>query len=72
MVARQDMDSIYKVGRQEAAVSQFWQGYLWGVSQNFVASIIVGVPAFLHLHAKLNRHHREVMQNGTSASTEPI
>lgn len=53
-------------------MSAFWQGYLWGVSQNFVASIIVGVPAFLHLHAKLNRHHREVMQNGTSASTEPI
>jgi hypothetical protein len=40
-------------------VSGFWSGYLLGVSQNFVASIVLGVPAFLHLHRKLDRHHRE-------------
>lgn len=51
-------------------MSTFWQGYLWGVTQNFVASIILGVPAFLHLHAKLNRHHAEVMRHGTTNPAE--
>jgi hypothetical protein len=37
----------------------FWGGYLLGVSQNFVASLVLGIPAFLHLHRKLDRHHRE-------------
>jgi len=30
-----------------------------GVLGNLVASAILGVPAFLHLHRKLNQHHRE-------------
>lgn len=54
----------------EVQVSAFWQGYIWGVSQNFVASLILGVPAFLHLHAKLNRHHRELMSDGTANPAE--
>lgn len=45
-------------------MSAFWTGYLAGVSQNFVASLVLGVPAFLHLHAKLDRHHREVTGHG--------
>lgn len=38
----------------------FWAGYLAGVSQNLVASALLGIPALWHLHAKLDRHHREV------------
>jgi len=33
--------------------------FLVGVIGNLCASAILGVPAFVHLHRKLNRHHRE-------------
>lgn len=42
----------------------FWAGYLLGVSQNFVASLVLGIPALWRLHAKLDRHHREVLRRG--------
>lgn len=40
-------------------MSAFWVGYLAGVSQNFVASLVLGIPAFVHLHKTLKRHHRQ-------------
>ena len=40
-------------------MGSFWGGYLLGVSQNFVASIVLGVPALWHLHKRLKRHHRQ-------------
>lgn len=31
-----------------------------GVGANVIASVLLGLPAFLHLHIKLNRHQREL------------
>lgn len=42
-------------------MSGFWVGYLAGVSQNLVASAVLGFPALWRLHKKLDRHHREAM-----------
>ena len=39
----------------------FWAGYLAGVSQNLVASVVLGVPALWHLHKKLDRQHVEAL-----------
>ena len=39
-------------------MSSFWAGYLLGVSQNFAASAVLGIPALIHLHRKLDRHQR--------------
>lgn len=46
-------------------MSGFWAGYLLGVSQNFVASLVLGVPAFVHLVRRMERHHREAMHGGS-------
>ena len=34
-------------------------GFLAGVAGNLAASLLWGLPAFTHLHRKLNRHHAE-------------
>lgn len=36
--------------------------FLVGVVGNLVASAVLGVPAFIHLHRKIDRHHREHMR----------
>jgi hypothetical protein len=45
-------------------MASFWAGYLLGVSQNFVASLVLGLPALVHLHKKLDRHHKEACGHG--------
>lgn len=44
--------------------SEFWPqvlavSFLVGVAGNLTASAILGAPALWHLHRKLNRQHRE-------------
>lgn len=34
--------------------------FVAGVIGNLTASLILGLPAFWHLHRKLDRHHREL------------
>lgn len=39
-----------------------WQLFNWPngiVVGNLIASLLWAAPAFIHLHRKLNRHHRE-------------
>jgi len=39
---------------------QIWTtAFVVGVLGNLAASAILGVPAFVHLHRKIDRHHRE-------------
>lgn len=45
-------------------MSGFWAGYWAGVSQNLVASALLGVPALWHLHKKLDRYHRKAARDG--------
>jgi len=41
---------------------QVWSlPFLVGVVGNLTASAVLGVPAFIHLHRKLDRHHSAVM-----------
>ena len=46
---------------------EFWGlvlsvGFLAGVLGNLVASAVLGIPALLHLHRKMERHHEHIMQ----------
>jgi hypothetical protein len=34
--------------------------WLVSIAQNLAASLIWGVPAFVHLHMRLNRHHARI------------
>jgi hypothetical protein len=47
---------------------EFWGlvlsvSFLAGVAGNLVASALLGVPAFIHLHRKLDRHHKMVRKH---------
>lgn len=53
-------------------MSHFWSelfplvfcvAFVAGVLGNLVASALLGVPALLHLHKKLNRHHEALKQH---------
>lgn len=44
----------------------FWHqvlslAFVVGVAGNLVASVLWAAPALIHLHRKLDRHHKEVM-----------
>jgi len=39
----------------------FAVAFVAGVLGNLTASLLLGGPAFWHLHKKLNRHHKEHM-----------
>jgi hypothetical protein len=42
---------------------QIWSlAFLIGVVGNLTASAVLGVPALLQIHRKLDRHHREHME----------
>jgi hypothetical protein len=41
--------------------------FMVGVIGNLVASAVLGVPAFIHLHRKLDRHHAELTKGVTDA-----
>lgn len=50
----------------ELAGLVFSIGFVAGVIGNLCATLIVGLPAMMHLHAKLNRHHRELTESKES------
>jgi hypothetical protein len=49
--------------------NEFWPAvlsvaFLVGVAGNLAASLLWGLPAFIHLHRKLDRQHAERMAQG--------
>lgn len=35
-----------------------------GVWSNLIASALWAIPTFIHLHKKLNRHHKQILERG--------
>jgi hypothetical protein len=56
---------------------EFWPlvlsiGFLAGVVGNLVASLLWGLPAFTHLHRKLNRNHAEQLAQAARHHAERL
>lgn len=50
-----------------------WEMFNWpagNVLGNLLASAIWATPALIHLHRKINRHHREAMTQNHPARTK--
>lgn len=56
---------------------EFWPlvlsiGFLAGVAGNLAASLLWGLPAFTHLHRKLNRNHAELRYQASRQHAERL
>lgn len=44
-----------------------WWSQLW---PNLAADVLLGAPAFVHLHLRLNRHHAELTRRDQLADVD--